>query len=259
MKFNVTIKNDSCGFTIIELLLAMGVLASISLFGIRMLSNQFDTRNQLQVIQQTQHALDAAMSKIFDDLRHAYIITKADQISANLDVRAVKPQFVWRPSGGDPLYMFTSQNYHSFVANTPQSNICMVGYFVKKDKDGTKNQLFRRVDTDLKETIDKPEIGTEDILISDLKEFKVTFWDGQDMGREDWDSNGSDTSGKLPKMARIQLSMFFPISEAEKQRQEVDVTLNRERRDMSLESTVYFMSADGQADLKEPLKEYKWR
>lgn len=251
---------QQAGFTIIELLLALSILTSISVFAITMIASQIESRNSLARINEAQHAIDTAMAKIFDDFRHVYIVQKADLPNANLELRSVKPALVWRPSGEEGSFYFSTQNYRSVLANTPQSNLAMVGYFKRKEKDGDRMQLIRRVDTDFKDSIDKPDVGHEDILVTDLKEFKVTFWDGADFDREDWDTNSGDSANKLPKMVKLSLTINMPLTESEEQRRELEGALaNRERPTLKLETIVYLLNSAGQADLKEPAKEYKWR
>lgn len=245
------------GFTIIELLLALSILTSISVFAITMISNQIETRNRLSRVNDTHHALDVAMQKVFDDFRHVYIVRKEDAGSANLEGRPVKPAFVWRPVGDEGAFYFSTQNYHSVLSNTPQSNLAMVAYFKKKEKDGQRLQLIRRVDLDFKEGVERPGVGKDDVLVTDLKDFKVIFWDGADFGREDWDTTNGDTTNKLPKMAKISISIYMPPTEEDKLKP--DYYSNRDRPFLALETIVYLMNSAGQPDLKDPAKEYKWR
>lgn len=244
------------GFTLIELLLSLGILASISIFAITTLSGQVDMRNRLETLNSSQHALNVAMDKIFNDMRHAYVLSKQDAVIGNMSGRAVKPALVFR-SAVTGVY-FSTQNYRSFIANSPQSNLAFVRYFERQDpKDSSKKQFVRMLDTDMKESIERDGVGQEQLLLTDLSEFKITFWNGADFTSE-WDTSSGESNGKLPKMAKIKIGMNMPVSDAEKQRQELNPNAARETQTISLESIVYLLYSVGQTDVKEPSKEYKW-
>lgn len=244
------------GFTLLEVLLATGILASISVFAITSISNQMTIRNKLAGINESQHALNAGMTRVFDDVRHAYVLSKSDSVAANVSARPVRP--VLYGKGGN-LY-FSAQNFNSLIAASPQSNIAMVRYYEREDpKDSARKQLVRVVDTDLRESIERAGVGTEQIVVHDLKQWSVLFWNGQDWTPE-WDTNSADSSGKLPKMAKISIVANMPLSDEEKQRRELDpAAAQSERPSLKLEAIAYLMFSAGQPDVKEPSKEYKWQ
>ncbi len=256
MKFKSQIKfKYESGFTLIEVLLSLGILSSISIFAITTLASQLDMRNKLASINDSQHALNVAMEKVFDDVRHAYVLSKQDLVFSGMSGRATKPSFVAR-SGN---FYFSMQNFRSFVGNSPQSNIAFVRYVEKPDaKNSGHKQLLRIVDTDMKESIERDGVGQEQVLVTDLAEFKTSYWNGVDFTQE-WDTNSSDTEGKLPKMVKIKISAFNPLTDAEKQMKELNPTSLREASTISLESISYLLYSAGQANLKEPSKEYRWQ
>ena len=241
------------GFTLLEILLSMGILASMSVFAITAISNQLEIRNRLSGVNESQHALNSAMAHLFDDVRHAYVLNKADSVAANVSSRPVKPVFVGK---ADTAY-FSAQNFNSLAANSPESNLAMVRYYVREDsKDTSKKLLIRVVDTVFKESIERAGTGGEQILIRDLTDFKLTYWNGQDWTPE-WDTNSNDTSGKLPKMVKMKIVVNAPLSDDQKQKRELDPNASKEIPTISLESIAYLLYSAGQTDVKEPSKEYK--
>jgi prepilin-type N-terminal cleavage/methylation domain-containing protein len=248
------------GFTLIEILFAMGILASISVFAIQMISNQMEIRNDISILGDTQHGVHAAMSHLFDDIRHAYIIPKNLAGDANAGGRSYTPFFTRKVLGSENFLAFTTQNYRSFVRDSHQSNIAVVRYFIRKDpKDPTKDQLVRRVDTDMAERIDLDGVGIDSVLLKELKEFKVHLWDGEGFQREDWDSTTGTERGTLPKMAKLFISVYLPLSEAAAQKQALEPGRDRERKSISLESIVYLRYTLDQKDPKTPVKDYSWK
>lgn len=251
---NIFLSHQS-GFTLLEILLSMGILASISVFAITAISNQLEIRNRLAGINEVQHALNSALEHIFDDVRHAYVLSKSDSVAANVSARPVKPVLKGK---GDNLY-FSMQNFNSMAANSPESNLAMVRYFVREDgKDNTKHMLVRVVDTVFKESIERPGVGSEQVLIHDLKDFSLMYWNGQDWISE-WDTGSSDANGKLPKMVKIKIMVNSPISDEQKQMRDLNPNTNKVLPPVGLESIAYLLYSAGQTEVKEPGKEYKWQ
>lgn len=249
-------RNNQAGFTLLELLMAMAILATISVFGITIIGNQIDSRNRATKMNNAQHAIHQAMSKVYDDLRHAYIIPKADINNSNVLDRIVKPSLIARPAQN--LVMFSVQNFQSVLPSSPQSNLAFIAYQLKKTEGvSEKKQLIRRVDTDFKESMEHDNVGDTTVLLEDVKDFKIIFWDGGDFSREDWDSLNADTRDSLPKMAQIKLSVYLPdLRDAQLVTETIDES---KRQTLSFESIVYLMYSKGQKDIKEPAKEYRWR
>jgi type II secretion system protein J len=249
------IKNQrTSGFTLIEVLLGIGILATISMFAIQALSIQIEHRNKLEQRNAAYHAIHVAMSKLYDDFRNLYAAPDSGRPGV------LKQALVWKP-GGKTMY-FTTHNYRSFMLNSPQSNLAQVRYSIKDDpKDPNKKQLWRVVDTNLQNSIEYEDTGMPQLLIDDLAKMEVLFWDGQDFSNlGEWDTTASAYSNKLPKMAKIRLEAYTPISEPEKQLKNLAPQgPDSERQKMTLETIVFLLRSADQGQLKDPSGEYKWR
>jgi Type II secretion system (T2SS), protein J len=201
-----------------------------------------------------QHAVHSAMSRVFDDVRHAYIMNKQDLILSGLQGKPVHPRLY----GKDESFWFSTQALRPMIANTPESNIGYVRYSLRDDpKEPGKKQLVRAVDQTMKESIERAGVGVDHVLISDVKEFKLSFWNGVDFTPE-WDTDSSDTGGKLPKMVKVRIGAAMPFSDDEKQKQEIDPARSKEPKVMTLETIIYLLYSAGQPNVKDPPKEYRW-
>jgi type II secretion system protein J len=249
----MTQRTRSAGFTLIEVLLSIGILATISVFAIQALSSQIEHRNKLEQKNAAYHAIHVAMTRIYDDFSN---ITIAAENGARTNM--VKQALVWKSKGG----YFTTQNFRSFVAGAPVGDLAQVRYFIKDDpKDPNRKQLWRAIDTLLQNSIEYEDTGISQLLVPDLDKFEVQFWDGQDFSNQgDWDTTSSSFANKLPKMTRIVLSAFTPELESEKQLRELTPgSAERARDKIQLETIVYLLKSADQTQLKEPSGEYKWR
>lgn len=255
MDFKRTATSRQRGFSLIEIVLAVGILGSVAIFAITMLGTQMSARNDLNVINESNHILHAAMTRIYDDLRHAYMPVKKDAIFANVSRRRVKPGVFQR---SDSL-IFTIQSFESMVRDSGESNIAVVKYTSRKAPDNSRaTQLIRTADTNMMESIESSTVGTGLILVPDLKSFKVTWWDGQDFTTE-WDSDQGSTRGLIPKMAKIELSIFRLPNESEKAALASGTLTEDKRSVLSLEAIVYLLYSRGFDQMKTKSTEYSWR
>ncbi|NBO39020.1 prepilin-type N-terminal cleavage/methylation domain-containing protein [bacterium] len=257
------------GFTLIEIIIAIGILASLSLYAVRALTNQIETRNKLQLSNEVTHAAHAAMMRLAEDLRHAYILTGNEEQAAksNSDVIG-RPMFVLNNT---PRLMLMTQAHQSLIANRAESNLAYAQYIVCPDLSAPSGvcrqasdsatptkQLVRIVDPSLKKVADDAVLdGVSQVLVNDLKELKLLAWNGQDFLPE-WNTERSDFGKKLPKMVKIELSVFMTDDALTKQARAENLADVPDRRSLNLSTIVYLMYSAGQADLKEPKADLSW-
>ena len=262
-------KNSQAGFTLIEIIIAIGILASISLYAVTALTNQIETRNKLQQSNEAIHAAHAAMMRMTDDIRHAYLLNGNDvQVArSNSDVIG-RPMFVLN---GTPRLLLMTQAHQSLMANRAESNLAYAQYLVcpdlsapsgvckQSDSSAAPKQLVRIVDPGVNKVSDDAVItGVSQVLVNDLKELKFSAWNGQDFIPE-WNTERSDFGKKLPKMVKVELSVFMPEDALTKQARDENLSgVPAERRSISLSTIVYLMYSAGQADLKEAKAEPGW-
>lgn len=261
--------HSQSGFTLLEIIIAIGILASLSLYAVNALSNQIETRNKLQQSNEAIHAAHAAMMRLTDDLRHAYLVVGADEQSARSNSDIVgRPMFVMN---NVPRLLLMTQSHQSLLANRAESNLAYAQYIVcpdssapsdvckQSDSSRSTKQLVRIVDPTIKKIADDSIVsGVSQVLVNDLKEIKFYAWNGQDFLPE-WNTERSDYGRRLPKMAKVELTIFIPEDPLTKQlREENESSVTKERPTLTLSTIVYLMYSAGQADLKEAKAEPGW-
>jgi len=260
---------NQAGFTLIEIVIAIGILASLSLYAVTALTNQIETRNRLQQSNEVIHAAHAAMMRLTDDIRHAYMLSgNEEQAALSNSDKVGRPMFVLKDI---PRLLLMTQAHQSLIANKPESNLAYAQYVVCPDPsapsevckdrvsyDGPK-QLVRVVDPTITKVADDSFIsGVSQVLVNDLKELKFKAWNGQDF-LSDWNTERSDFGKKLPKMVKIELSVFMPkTTPLGAVADEENSGFERERASLTLSTIVYLMYTAGQADLKEAKAEPGW-
>ena len=244
----IALKHKSqSGFTLLEVIIAIGLLGSICVVTINILSDQLNIREKLTNINSTQHTMDVVMSRISNDLRAAYITPFQNQSFLNLSYRPVVPKIYLK---NNDLSFFTF-NFRSLTKNSSQSNESFVRYFIDKDENTKKNFLYRVYDTDMIDNITKDHVGIKQTLLMDVKEFKVLFWTGRNFVT-DWDSTSNDTMNRIPKMVHIHLATFF--------KSKVDNLADKDRASYDLDTVVYLPNSMGEIETEMPdWNEYKWK
>ncbi|MFZ9519330.1 MAG: PulJ/GspJ family protein [Silvanigrellaceae bacterium] len=262
--------NPESGFTLIEIVISVGIIASLSLYAVSAMSNQIETRNRLQQSNGVVHSAHSAMMRLSDDLRHAFFATGNDEQAARSNSDLIgRPMFVLNQT---PRLLFMIQSHQSLIANRPESNIAYVQYIVcpdnsapagvcrgQTDSISQTKQLVRIVDPSVRKISDDAIVdGVSQVLVTDLKEIKISAWNGQDFIL-DWNTERSDYGRKMPKMVKIDLSVYTPDDPLRKQlREESSGSQLPERASLNLSTIVYLLYTAGQTDLKEPKTEMSW-
>lgn len=236
------------GFTLLEIILALSILATIGIVTINILSDQIATRRKIGELNNDEHSLNAALIRITKDLQGAYLPDQKNIASLNLSNRPVPPQFYLKK---DNLIFFTMA-FTSYLNGSNESNQAFVRYHTQTDlNDSNKKQLIRVVDTNFIDSIEQDDVGLSQILLSDIEDFSLEFWDGNDF-QKDW--NSQQTQNKLPKLVKIHLSSY-----ASEERGNKVTNSNEKRKTYILDTIVYLTNTQGQKEVNTPSwTEYKW-
>jgi general secretion pathway protein J len=239
------------GFSLLEIILALSILGTIGIMTINILSDQIATRQKLSELNTDQHSLNAALNRISQDLQSAYISNPQYNSSLNLANRTNIPKFV---SNDNKLSFFT-MSFLSILNGSNQSNQAFVKYFTQIDpNDINKKQLIRTVDTDFVDDIDQDNVGSTQVLLDNISEFTVSFWNGSDY-QNNWDSKSSDTMNKLPKLVKIHLATF-----ASERRSQIQTKQNTEKTIYSLDTIVFLNNTQEQKEVQTPSwSDFKWQ
>ena len=239
------------GFTLLEVILALSILATIGIVTINILAGQIQTRQKIGYLNNDEHSLNAALSRLTKDLQGAYLSNQINIASLNLSNRPIIPQFYVKK---DSLIFFTMA-FKSYLNGSNQSNQAYVRYYSETNpKDSSKKQLIRVVDTDLIDSIEQNDVGLSQVLLDDIETFSLQYWDGNKFN-DDWTSLANETPNKLPKLVKIHLSSYS--SENKEQIKVPHQTIKRQI--YTLDTIVYLNNSKGQKEASTPIwTDYKW-
>lgn len=198
----------SRGFTLVEVLIALMLLAMVSAALAQSFSYSFETKRRVTAVNERYHEGRQTMVRLSREIRMAFIRAEVPE-----EFREEDPSMVTRFEGSDEKLHFATTAHLRIHANARESDQSEVAYFLgSSDRDSPYEgkTLFRR---ESKRIDDKPDEGGYIWPVIDgVREFKVEYWDdrsgsGEDNWRTSWNSHDDANQPLLPARVRITLEL----------------------------------------------------
>lgn len=225
------------GFTMVEVMISMAILTSITVMTWAAVSSMFASKDLLTARAERYQEVRVTMDRIGEDLAAAYVAGPAfggDEIPGEALVRSTDAD-----SDKDPLqnlleepieYGFIARseeiNFTSFShlrtqQNEKASRHSEIGYFIRdvrdEDTGDLVKRLMRREDTTPDNSLENG--GSIFTLLEGIEKFELKYWDAGPTrlgtaeevaeGRwvDSWDTTRRDNSGRLPTRIKIRLEL----------------------------------------------------
>ena len=192
------------GFTLIEVLVAFVIVATISVSLWQSLSLSFRMQRRVGEINDRYHEGRQIMMRIARELRMAFLRT--DVPSMGLEE---EPTFLTQFKGEDEEIHFATTAHLRLHAEARESDQTEIAYFLKRGEDRRYRgkTLFRRESKRIDSQPDRG--GTIWPAVEGVKEFKLEYWDdakeiGDDAWGRSWDTEG-ENEDLLPARVRVTL------------------------------------------------------
>lgn len=200
-------KRSEAGFTLIELIISLGIVAFMMMLAWQTTSAAIFTRKNLAVEQERDHELRVATSRIVRDLGSAYLSANEDQSSMER-----RTAFIGRSEGTVDELRFSTMAHEVLWADANESEQTVVTYMAESDPDDrSKTNLVRK---ELRRMPDPLESRGEtpaevDLLIRDVERVKFEYYDFKDKSwKQRWDSTQVDAErGRLPTRVRVTIEV----------------------------------------------------
>jgi general secretion pathway protein J len=184
------------GFTLIEIIIAIGILAAMTLTMSQISTSVVESKNRSEKRVETRHATSIALSKLTDDLRMAFIADKTFHGNDSFYLTG----FI---GDGTSINFSTMSNVH-YIKNQNDTDQSHVGYKLKTDDTGNFI-LIRRQTPYLMEKLE--EGGQGFVLMRDIKEITIEYYDSNKKEWKDkWDTESISFAGRLPQMVKVKLT-----------------------------------------------------
>ncbi|HEU5059025.1 MAG TPA: type II secretion system protein GspJ [Kofleriaceae bacterium] len=195
------------GFTLIELVISLGIVAFMMMLAWQTTSAAIFTRKNLAFEQERDHELRVASSRMVRDLGSAYL-------SANEDQSAMERRtlFIGKTGGAVGELRFSTMAHEVLWADANESEQTVVTYMAEQDPDD--RSITNLVRKELRRMPDPLESRSEtpaevDLLIRNVETVKFEYYDPRDKTWKDhWDSTQIDAErGRLPTRVRITIEV----------------------------------------------------
>jgi general secretion pathway protein J len=191
------------GFTLIEIALAVAVVAIMGTLTWGAIARSFDAYETVTEIDQRYHNVRVALNRMAREISMAFLT----QPTRNLG-----PEEMWRTlfvakSGTYYQLDFTSFAHEVMRQDAKEADQAEIGYAVVRDEDRREQRnLVRRLDPRLDREPDKG--GVVSVLAEDVKGFKLRFFDPRnDDWTDEWDTTKPDHANRLPTLVEITLTI----------------------------------------------------
>lgn len=238
------------GFSLLEVILTMSLLLSLTIVASQLINNSLEMRTSISTSINVNHRLAAAMERLSEDLRHAFLVSRKRSQGYNPSRRS-KPRFVLK-SGERSELAFATLNHQRRLKNQPESDQTYVVYELKTPPESKRTALYRG---EAKILPENPRDIKADVLIArDIKVFKVRAFNGVQFTENRWNSDSSSQRDMLPKMVEVTLTAWDHNEEDE----DVD---DRQREEFvsTLETVIYLPLSSEMDTEKTPVSSFTWK
>lgn len=222
------------GFTLIEVLLAVAILATLAALAWTAVTQIFTTEEIVEERQERYRMVRLAMNRMADEISMAYVagpdhggeeIHGEPMFEGDDEQQQMFEQMTWEPvqfgmiGGGDELD-FTAFGHMRTMEGEAASHHAQIGYATERytnDQGESALRLVRRYNTHFDD--DLTDGGTVQTMIHEIEDLNFEFWDpGEpELGTEEeladgrwvreWDTTRSEHAGRLPTRVRIELTL----------------------------------------------------
>jgi general secretion pathway protein J len=189
------------GFTLIEVLISIAILAAITSLLFGAFSALKRSKDGLSRLQDRQREGRLAMARITRELQSAYLSAHMPLNQSLLVQRTIFKGERGTPADRVDFTAFANQRLDK---NSHVSDQCELSYFGSPNPDGSgTNDLVRRIDTEI--DLEPTKGGRIDVLATDIDLFDLQYLDAQTgQWQESWDTTQSTGQpDRLPLQVRI--------------------------------------------------------
>ncbi len=191
------------GFTLLEVMIAVAVLAMIGALTWKSFDGAYDLKQRIEKAEDRDQTMRGALDRISREVSMAFL-------SEHYDTRRFRerPTFFRLKDGRQEASLtFTSFAHQRLHVDAKESDQAVFDYRLDRDENG-KTSLFRRVKPQIDEEPDRG--GARAVLAEDVLRFSVQAWDPKDREwRDEWDSSSPQRTGGtlLPPRVRIAITV----------------------------------------------------
>ncbi len=193
------------GFTLIETMVAVGIIAMVTTLVWSSFKDTFRAKNQVEAQSGRYRTVRIALERLARDLSMAYLSQNED--TSQPERRTL---FVGKRKFDIDEVRFSFLGHQRLYQDANEADTAQVAYYGVRDREFSgRINLMRRETRRLQYLKIEDNAGETDIICDDVLRLKLDFWDSRDkQWRDEWVTNSADGQpDRLPSRVRITLTV----------------------------------------------------
>lgn len=195
---------QQAGFALIEVVLAITILAFISVTVWGTFSRTYDIKVRLEAAQERVHTVRVALMRMTRELEMAYLSNHENTLVQQ------RRTFFTGQGGAIAELRFSWFGKQRLRADAPEGDTALVAYYGQADPENPGVMNLMRRETRRLQALDPRQIrGDAYILCPDVTSLQLQYYDARlKEWRDKWDTMGADGVDYLPTHVRIALTVL---------------------------------------------------
>jgi general secretion pathway protein J len=193
------------GFTLIEIMVAVAIVAIVTTLTWGTFKDTFRTKSQIEATAARYRSVRLALERLARELSMAYISQDEDTSQAERRTR-----FYGKRHGDVDEIMFSYFGHQRLYQDANECDTALVYYYSARDRDDSRKlNLMRRETRRLSNYKVDEQAGEADIVCDDIIKLQLSFWDARDkVWRDEWITTSADGQpDRLPSKVKITLTV----------------------------------------------------
>jgi general secretion pathway protein J len=199
-------RRRDAGFTLVELMVAIAVLALMMVFGWGAISQTVRAKTVFGAVQDRYREARNALIRIVHDIEMAYISMNEDRTL--IETRTF---LVGEASGDVQSLRFSAFAHTSLYADANESDQTVVAYYGATDRDNRgQENVIRRENRRMANPGERWDsaAGEAEVLFTNVKKLRFTYFDVRaNEWKDSWSTQGAEgAAGRLPDRVKVALT-----------------------------------------------------
>lgn len=202
------------GFTLIEIMIAVVLLAVISVLVFQSMGSMVGSRERFETRQLAYRGANVFLDRLTRELATAVLYANVDLLGVSPNgEQTSKSVFTATNNGDQDKLIFDNLSHTRYLKDAKESDLSEVTYFLEPQEEGDGLYAVKRRD---KCPLDQEpgEKGNVSVLLEGVKELNFRFLDPvKGEYQDEWDTTKLDFANRLPRAVEITLVLQDPADE----------------------------------------------
>jgi len=202
------------GFTLIEIMIAVVLLAVISVLVFQSMGSMVGSRERFETRQLAYRGANVFLDRLTRELTTAVLYANVDLLGVSPNgEQTAKSVFTATNNGDQDKLIFDNLSHTRYLKDAKESDLSEVTYFLEPQEEGDGLYAVKRRD---KCPLDQEpgEKGIVSVLLEGVKELNFRFLDPvKGEYQDEWDTTKLDFANRLPRAVEVTLVLQDPADE----------------------------------------------